>query len=601
MVWEEAGYVDIVGLPTTLYYGLVSASGSVDLLNTATFNQVSVTGLNETPLVDAGVNQVVASSSTIQLAPTAHDDGLPSYPGQLSYYWTKASGFGDAVFSDSNAVNPTVSFTAPGIYVLQLTVDDGWTSSTDTVTIRAETGDTGTVVREVWFPGGSTISALTSNPSYPNSPAGISVLSRVEGTTNVMDDFGSRFQGKLHVPVTGTYTFWISSDEQSSFQLSSDDTEANLVEEALVSSYTAPLDWDVYAGQKSRQILLQGGSEYFFRILHVESTGGDNLAVAWEGPGVEREVIDGIYVSYAFMWPTVKAGPDQTVTVGQVTDLIGFALDDGLPQPLDITWSKVSGPGIVLFDHIHHTQTTVSFDTEGTYVIKLEATDGQFTQSDTATVTVYPSEEVVEGLVAHWKLDDTTGTDSSGYSNNASVEGATLESSGKIGAALQFSPLYEEYLKVTGGPSLNLTKDLTVSAWIKPSSVSTDQAIVANASGLSNIQYLMSVNSSGQLKAQSIASGTSFVVEGGTIQADTWHHVAVTIDSLLHARVYIDGIEVANGQAGAEPASGSSAVNIGRRGNVLEDQLFDGIIDDVRIYGRALSASEISAIKALGD
>lgn len=89
--------------------------------------------------------------------------------------------------------------------------------------------------------------------------------------------------------------------------------------------------------------------------------------------------------------PTVDAGPNQSIYDTQVASLQGVAGDDGRPNPpasITATWSKVSGPGTVSFTDASNLNSTVSFGETGVYVLKLTATDGELTSSDTTTVTV---------------------------------------------------------------------------------------------------------------------------------------------------------------------------------------------------------------------
>ena len=88
--------------------------------------------------------------------------------------------------------------------------------------------------------------------------------------------------------------------------------------------------------------------------------------------------------------PTVDAGPDRTVSVSAAAALDGTVSDDGLPAPLTTTWSQVSGPGTVTFGNAGAVDTTASFSKSGTYLLKLEATDTQFTTADYVSVVVNP-------------------------------------------------------------------------------------------------------------------------------------------------------------------------------------------------------------------
>jgi hypothetical protein len=91
--------------------------------------------------------------------------------------------------------------------------------------------------------------------------------------------------------------------------------------------------------------------------------------------------------------PVVDAGNNQTITLPNSASLNGNVTDDGFPQPanLSISWSKVSGDGNVTFSSPTSAQTTVTFSSAGTYVLKLTASDGELTGEDTVTITVNPA------------------------------------------------------------------------------------------------------------------------------------------------------------------------------------------------------------------
>ena len=89
--------------------------------------------------------------------------------------------------------------------------------------------------------------------------------------------------------------------------------------------------------------------------------------------------------------PTVEAGTNVTVTLDAGATLNATVTDDGLPDPpatVTVTWSKVSGPGAVTFGNANSIDTTASFSLPGDYVLRLTASDGQVSNSDTMTVKV---------------------------------------------------------------------------------------------------------------------------------------------------------------------------------------------------------------------
>ena len=94
--------------------------------------------------------------------------------------------------------------------------------------------------------------------------------------------------------------------------------------------------------------------------------------------------------------PIVDAGGDQSITLPtNSVSLNGIASDDGLPvgSVLQLTWSVVSGPGPVVFSDPTKATSNATFTTAGEYVLKLTASDGQLSASDTLKVTVVPNNQ----------------------------------------------------------------------------------------------------------------------------------------------------------------------------------------------------------------
>lgn len=88
--------------------------------------------------------------------------------------------------------------------------------------------------------------------------------------------------------------------------------------------------------------------------------------------------------------PTVSAGADRAAVRGVALALAGAASDDGLPSgsAMTVAWSRVSGPGAAVFAAAGAAGSTVTFDTAGTYVLRLTASDTALSAADDVTVTV---------------------------------------------------------------------------------------------------------------------------------------------------------------------------------------------------------------------
>ncbi len=113
--------------------------------------------------------------------------------------------------------------------------------------------------------------------------------------------------------------------------------------------------------------------------------------------------------------PTVNAGSDQQISWPNTVYLDGTVVDDGLPNPpgsVTVTWSKVSGPGTATFGNTHAVDTTVTFSSSGTYVLRLSATDSMYTATDDVTITAVGANDFIistEEFVGSGTLGNTSG------------------------------------------------------------------------------------------------------------------------------------------------------------------------------------------------
>jgi hypothetical protein len=190
-----------------------------------------------------------------------------------------------------------------GRYTLaaRATDNNGATRVSLPVSIGVASGEaTGAIQRE-WWTGvsGSSVSNLTSDVNYPTNPNGRALITRLQGPTYWGDYYGTRIRGYLYPPAEGNYTFWISSAARSELRLSTDADPFHSVLIASEPSLPAPViyEWEKYPAQRSSPIWLTAGGKYYIEVLHKESVTIDHVEVAWEGPGITQQVIDGVYLS----------------------------------------------------------------------------------------------------------------------------------------------------------------------------------------------------------------------------------------------------------------------------------------------------------------
>lgn len=139
----------------------------------------------------------------------------------------------------------------------------------------------GTISREVW----TGISGVGIAQIPLNTPPDIADERTIfEIPVNALDNFGTRMRGFICPPITGQYTFWISSDDNGELYLSNNADPANKTLIANVPSWSSSRQWDKFSEQQSAPVTLIAGESYYIEALQKEGTGGDNLAVGWQLP-----------------------------------------------------------------------------------------------------------------------------------------------------------------------------------------------------------------------------------------------------------------------------------------------------------------------------
>jgi hypothetical protein len=212
---------------------------------------------------------------------------------------------------------------------------------------------------------------------------------------------------------------------------------------------------------------------------------------------------------------------------------------------------------------------------------------------------LYNGKEVSnEGLVGWWAMNEgegTTVTDLSGNGNDGTINGATwLDGRGPTyeqvettqGQALNFNGV-SDYVEIGELPLTNID-DISIGAWINRASLTSDESwesVIAleKSVGFLRIDWEQSDNTIYGY----FYDGTQSHVGKKTININTWYHVAF-VKSENSFTFYVDG--VLTGVLTGSSINNSNGINaIGTRGNYM----WNGQIDDVRIYNRALRPEEI--------
>jgi alpha-tubulin suppressor-like RCC1 family protein len=197
-------------------------------------------------------------------------------------------------------------------------------------------------------------------------------------------------------------------------------------------------------------------------------------------------------------------------------------------------------------------------------------------------------------LVAAWGFSEGSGAtaaDESGNANTATLNGAAWTASGKFDAALTFDGM-DDRADVPDANALDLSTDLTAEGWVYADASSQTRTLLAKEE-TGGIVYGLFLTSASKVELRVKAGGTLRSVTSVTsISASTWTHVAGTYDG-SYLRVWINGLEENSLAATGSIAVSDQPLRIG--GDTVLNQPFSGRIDEVRIYSRALIASEIVA------
>jgi len=321
--------------------GTITIEGSGRVRGTVTCNYLFVNGngvlqitesdippppVNRPPIVDAGGDQSITLPTNSVSLNGTASDDGLPQGSTLQLLWTVVSGPGSVVFSDPTKAISNATFTAAGEYVLKLTASDGQLSSSDTLKV--------------------TVVPNNQPPTVDAGPDQTIELPDPAVLKGIVTDDGMP-QGST---VTSTWSV-VSGPGPVVF--------ANPNAAATTASFTTP------------------------GLYTLKLTASDT----------EFTVSDEMQVTVLLNQPpTANAGPDQEITLPGSAQLNGTATDDGLPRgsTLETFWSFVSGPGPVVFPDATLLNAIAIFETPGTYVLRLTASDSKLSASDELTIVVKP-------------------------------------------------------------------------------------------------------------------------------------------------------------------------------------------------------------------
>lgn len=262
-------------------------------------------------------------------------------------------------------------------------------------------------------------------------------------------------------------------------------------------------------------------------------------------------------------------------------------------------WQKNSASGTVLAG-------TGNF---GTTNITLQYPDGVYIRNNYIYVADFdnyrvqkfldftaPSVDITTGLVAHYKMDGNA-QDASGKGNHGIQQGGVnfttaTDRFGNAGKAAGFDGS-NDYIYVPSSPSLESPTDgLTISTWIKVENMNQGAYYLAKTNS-GTFDYRCGFHNQGMYFGK---NGSDLSITTSTIQSSSWNMVSYVFNGQT-VKFYIDGVLKGFGNFSGNISTSSLPLEIGRDAHGPIEWL-NGSIDDLRIYNRALTDAEVSALYA---
>jgi len=277
--------------------------------------------------------------------------------------------------------------------------------------------------------------------------------------------------------------------------------------------------------------------------------------------------------------------------IARVVDLgteFGFSVGNGTTENVQVFDGLVqvfaTNSPIALPQALHRGEA-VHVDTHGA-ITTTTFDDQTYTRAMPAELS---SPALTSGLVAWWKLDESDGTtvrDASGNGHDGVLHRATLDQvhvPGTVGGALRF--INHSYIEVPKHPRFHLV-EMTLHAWVKPAA---NQRIDA--------QIISKQGSYGLAMPRNEAMKFYFWHMDRVIDlpftVDRWVNLCATFDGAIR-RFYVDGVLIGSISSPTPPVT-NNPIRIGALEGLSQDvdRYFQGAIDEVRVYSRALSDNEV--------
>ncbi|RCV64106.1 PKD repeat-containing protein [Methanophagales archaeon] len=319
---------------------------------------------------------------------------------------------------------------------------------------------------------------------------------------------------------------------------------------------------------------------------------------------LSEEEVRGAYEAYAQnMQPFSPYDPSPSdgatgVSIDATLSWTGGDPDDEDTVTYEVYFGTSINPPLVAEDQQGTTYDPGLLNYSTEYYWRINATDNHGASNESEvwcfTTASLPSSE----LVADWHLDEGSGitaVDSSGNGNDGTLINTPVWVDGKVGKGLSFDGT-NDYVDCGLGSSLKITGAITVGAWVNWSG-NANPYIVTKTGDSDHRSYDLSGNPGGRVEFRVGGADCNTIKSSGTVLIPTgeWVYLVGTYEPSSYVRLFVNGALAKENTASIPAVQGDNGLPwyIGARGGGQGS--FNGVIDEVEIYNRALSEEEIRA------
>jgi len=207
--------------------------------------------------------------------------------------------------------------------------------------------------------------------------------------------------------------------------------------------------------------------------------------------------------------------------------------------------------------------------------------------------------DITTGLVGHWDFNETSGAvanDNSSSNIDGTIQGSpTLGASGQIGTAFTFGTTGQKVnLGDTYGSTLTATS--TISVWVKPNGANASNGYIIHKYNIFSGNFVLR-DFSGVWHASAFNVGSSPFLTAA-ITSSAWQHLVFVYEPSGTVSLYKDGVLASSKTVGQFGTITSTPIDVTIGDHATLARAFNGSIDDVRIYNRALSSGDVTQLYA---